>query len=88
MEVFCSKCTYCNFNKYVDSNVDNARMEHALVTELETELSYWDLDQKSRPVRSVYFGGKMYAVVHVHGHPLLIKGQKTNHMLQQEELPA
>ncbi|KAG0215063.1 radical S-adenosyl methionine domain-containing protein 1 [Mortierella sp. GBA43] len=61
MEVFCSKCTYCNFNKYVDSNVDNARMEHALVTELETELSYWDLDQKSRPVRSVYFGGKMYA---------------------------
>ncbi|KAF9982932.1 radical S-adenosyl methionine domain-containing protein 1 [Modicella reniformis] len=32
-------------------------MEHALITELETELVQWGLDQKSRPVRSVYFGG-------------------------------
>ncbi|KAI8605500.1 hypothetical protein EDD21DRAFT_363415 [Dissophora ornata] len=52
-----SKCTYCNFNKYVDPNVDNECMERSLVTELETELAHWSLDQKSRPVRSVYFGG-------------------------------
>lgn len=53
-----SKCTYCNFNKYIDPNVDNDRMEKSLVTELRTELAHWGLDQKSRPIRSVYFGGK------------------------------
>ncbi|KAF9080534.1 hypothetical protein BGX23_001998 [Mortierella sp. AD031] len=52
-----SKCTYCNFNKYVDPNVDNERMERALVTELKSELAYWGLDQGSRPIRSIYFGG-------------------------------
>ncbi|KAG0347998.1 radical S-adenosyl methionine domain-containing protein 1 [Podila humilis] len=51
-----SKCTYCNFNKYVDPNVDNDRMEKALVKELVTELQHWGLD-KTRPVRSIYFGG-------------------------------
>lgn len=53
-----SKCTYCNFNKYVDPNVDNDRMEKSLLKELSTELTHWGLDQKSRPIRSVYFGGK------------------------------
>ncbi|KAF9116938.1 radical S-adenosyl methionine domain-containing protein 1 [Mortierella sp. AM989] len=52
-----SKCTYCNFNKYVDPNIDHERMERSLITELETELAFWGLDQKTRPVRSVYFGG-------------------------------
>ncbi|KAG0265277.1 radical S-adenosyl methionine domain-containing protein 1 [Mortierella polycephala] len=52
-----SKCTYCNFNKYVDPHVDHERMERALVTELESELSSWGLDQRSRPVHSIYFGG-------------------------------
>ncbi|KAF9100980.1 S-adenosyl-L-homocysteine hydrolase, partial [Mortierella sp. GBA35] len=52
------KCTYCNFNKYVDPNVDNERMERALVTELKSELAYWGLDQGSRPIRSIYFGAK------------------------------
>ncbi|KAG0313220.1 hypothetical protein BGZ97_010399, partial [Linnemannia gamsii] len=52
-----SKCTYCNFNKYVDPNVDNERMERALVTELKSELAYWGLDQGNRPIRSIYFGG-------------------------------
>ncbi|KAK3840953.1 MAG: hypothetical protein J3R72DRAFT_446192 [Linnemannia gamsii] len=52
-----SKCTYCNFNKYVDPNVDNERMERALVTELKSELAYWSLDKVKRPIRSIYFGG-------------------------------
>ncbi|KAG0279031.1 radical S-adenosyl methionine domain-containing protein 1 [Linnemannia exigua] len=52
-----SKCTYCNFNKYVDPDVDNNRMERALVTELKSELAYWGLDKVKRPIRSVYFGG-------------------------------
>ncbi|KAG0366751.1 radical S-adenosyl methionine domain-containing protein 1 [Mortierella sp. AD032] len=52
-----SKCTYCNFNKYVDPNVDNERMERALVTELKSELAYWGLDKVKRPIRSIYFGG-------------------------------
>jgi len=54
-----SKCTYCNFNKYVDPKVDHDRMERALVQELETELKHWGFDQQDRrrPVRSVYFGG-------------------------------
>ncbi|KAF9435363.1 radical S-adenosyl methionine domain-containing protein 1 [Entomortierella beljakovae] len=52
-----SKCTYCNFNKYVDPNVDNERMEKSLVAELENELSHWRLNQGKRPIRSVYFGG-------------------------------
>ncbi|KAG0298191.1 radical S-adenosyl methionine domain-containing protein 1 [Linnemannia gamsii] len=51
-----SKCTYCNFNKYVDPNVDNERMERSLVTELKSELAYWGLDQGNRPIRSIYFG--------------------------------
>lgn len=55
-----SKCTYCNFNKYVDPNVDNDRMEKSLVRELSTELAHWGLNQKSRPIRSVYFGGKYH----------------------------
>ncbi|KAG0000669.1 radical S-adenosyl methionine domain-containing protein 1 [Entomortierella chlamydospora] len=52
-----SKCTYCNFNKYVDPHADNERMELSLLKELKTEISYWGLDNKTRPVRSVYFGG-------------------------------
>ncbi|KAH7036664.1 hypothetical protein BKA57DRAFT_475312 [Linnemannia elongata] len=52
-----SKCTYCNFNKYVDPNVDNERMERALVTELKSELVHWGLDHGNRPIRSIYFGG-------------------------------
>ncbi|KAF9122964.1 radical S-adenosyl methionine domain-containing protein 1 [Mortierella sp. 14UC] len=52
-----SKCTYCNFNKYIDPNVDNERMERALVTELKSELAHWGLDHAKRPIRSIYFGG-------------------------------
>ncbi|CAO3569482.1 unnamed protein product [Mortierella alpina] len=52
-----SKCTYCNFNKYIDPHVDNDRMERSLAAELEAELDHWGLDKSRRPVRSVYFGG-------------------------------
>ncbi|KAF9916087.1 radical S-adenosyl methionine domain-containing protein 1 [Lobosporangium transversale] len=52
-----SKCTYCNFNKYVDPLVDHERMQASLLRELKTELKHWNLDQRSRPIRSIYFGG-------------------------------
>ncbi|KAF8978973.1 radical S-adenosyl methionine domain-containing protein 1 [Entomortierella lignicola] len=52
-----SKCTYCNFNKYVDPRADHERMERSLLKELEAEIKYWGLDNKTRPLRSVYFGG-------------------------------
>ncbi|KAF9929062.1 radical S-adenosyl methionine domain-containing protein 1 [Linnemannia zychae] len=31
-------------------------MERALITELKSELTYWSLDQRNRPIRSIYFG--------------------------------
>ncbi|KAF9209478.1 radical S-adenosyl methionine domain-containing protein 1 [Haplosporangium sp. Z 27] len=54
-----SKCTYCNFNKYVDPRADHERMERSLLKELEAEIKYWGLDNKTRPLRSVYFGDQL-----------------------------
>ncbi|KAJ1921003.1 hypothetical protein IWQ60_006855 [Tieghemiomyces parasiticus] len=48
-----SKCTYCDFNKYVDPAVDHKRMSQALETELATSLA----PERGRQIRSVYFGG-------------------------------
>ncbi|KAJ1978273.1 hypothetical protein H4R34_003264 [Dimargaris verticillata] len=48
-----SKCTYCNFNKYVDPHPPVDRLADCLVTELRTSLAA----HPGRPVQSVYFGG-------------------------------
>ncbi|KAJ1970993.1 hypothetical protein H4R35_005532 [Dimargaris xerosporica] len=48
-----SKCTYCNFNKYVDPHPPVDRLADCLVTELRTSLAA----HPGQPIRSVYFGG-------------------------------
>lgn len=51
---YCAKrCTYCNFNKYIKSNVDNIRMTDSLVTETKTLLKLSGVKQ----ITSIFFGG-------------------------------
>ncbi|XP_033748634.1 radical S-adenosyl methionine domain-containing protein 1, mitochondrial-like isoform X1 [Pecten maximus] len=51
---YCSKrCTYCNFNKYINRNVDNERMTKCLTTETKTLI---ESSQVSR-INSIFFGG-------------------------------
>ncbi|XP_014784514.1 radical S-adenosyl methionine domain-containing protein 1, mitochondrial [Octopus bimaculoides] len=51
---YCAKrCTYCNFNKYINSNVDNIRMTDSLVTETKALLKLSGVKQ----ITSIFFGG-------------------------------
>ncbi|XP_038062293.1 radical S-adenosyl methionine domain-containing protein 1, mitochondrial-like [Patiria miniata] len=47
------RCTYCNFNKYIDSNVDHTKMQQCLVREVQTLI---DMSGIKR-IKSVFFGG-------------------------------
>ncbi|KAF9570615.1 radical S-adenosyl methionine domain-containing protein 1 [Mortierella alpina] len=51
-------------------------MERSLVAELETELVHWGLD-KSRPVRSIYFGGGTPSLARVRIFSKLFSGSDT-----------
>ncbi|XP_022093495.1 radical S-adenosyl methionine domain-containing protein 1, mitochondrial-like [Acanthaster planci] len=47
------RCTYCNFNKYIDKVVDHAKMQQCLVQEARTLI-----DQSGiKRIKSVFFGG-------------------------------
>ncbi|OAD03631.1 hypothetical protein MUCCIDRAFT_110504 [Mucor lusitanicus CBS 277.49] len=53
-----SKCTYCNFNKYVNpKDPPHDRLVKAMTTELEYFLNDPRYGLKDRKVHSVYFGG-------------------------------
>ena len=47
------RCTYCNFNKYIDRNVDHERMRQCLVTEARSLISMSGIKR----ITSVFFGG-------------------------------
>ena len=51
---FCeAKCPYCDFNSYVDSNVDAQVWEKALISELDRNAKH----TKGRLLNSIFFGG-------------------------------
>ncbi|XP_076075077.1 radical S-adenosyl methionine domain-containing protein 1, mitochondrial-like [Mytilus galloprovincialis] len=51
---YCAKmCSYCNFNKYIRSDVDNSRMTDCMVKEVETLIKISGITE----IKSVYFGG-------------------------------
>ena len=51
---YCAKrCTYCDFNKYVQSNIDHKRITNCLVTETTTLLNLSGV----KSITSIYFGG-------------------------------
>ena len=51
---FCQRrCTYCNFNKYIDRTTDHDRMRRCLVTETAHLLELSGV----RRVKSIFFGG-------------------------------
>ncbi|KAI9271106.1 coproporphyrinogen III oxidase [Helicostylum pulchrum] len=53
-----SKCTYCNFNKYVNpKDPPHDRLVKAMTTELEYFLNNARYQFKNRKLHSVYFGG-------------------------------
>ncbi|CAB4416677.1 unnamed protein product [Rhizophagus irregularis] len=53
---FCkSKCTYCNFNKYINPKPDHERMKNSLISEIKDYVQKHDM--KGRIIHSVYFGG-------------------------------
>ncbi|KAI7891295.1 coproporphyrinogen III oxidase [Mucor mucedo] len=53
-----SKCTYCNFNKYVNpKEPPHDRLVQAMTTELEYFLNNPRYNFKNRRLHSVYFGG-------------------------------
>ncbi|KAI9014434.1 hypothetical protein CLU79DRAFT_848012 [Phycomyces nitens] len=56
---FCeSKCTYCNFNKYVNPrDPPHDRLVKAMTRELDFYLTDPRFDLKSKKLNSVYFGG-------------------------------
>ncbi|CAG5136572.1 unnamed protein product, partial [Candidula unifasciata] len=47
------RCTYCNFNKYVDKSVDHQRMKACLIKEAETLMGMAGVIE----ITSVFFGG-------------------------------
>ncbi|ORX96100.1 radical SAM enzyme [Basidiobolus meristosporus CBS 931.73] len=49
-----SKCTYCNFNRYINPRPDHDRMEAALISELSDAITR---GYEGRTINSVYFGG-------------------------------
>ncbi|KAI9333892.1 hypothetical protein BD770DRAFT_432324 [Pilaira anomala] len=53
-----SKCTYCNFNKYVNpKDPPHDRLVKAMTTELEYFLTNTRYQFKNRQLHSIYFGG-------------------------------
>ncbi|CAG8507841.1 8904_t:CDS:10 [Funneliformis mosseae] len=50
-----SKCTYCNFNKYINPRPDHERMKKTLISEINHYVQKYDM--KGRIIHSVYFGG-------------------------------
>ncbi|XP_060064220.1 radical S-adenosyl methionine domain-containing protein 1, mitochondrial-like [Ylistrum balloti] len=51
---YCSKrCTYCNFNKYINRDVDNVRMTMCLAKETRTLMEYSGVSR----INSIFFGG-------------------------------
>ncbi|KAF7729954.1 hypothetical protein EC973_003367 [Apophysomyces ossiformis] len=53
-----SKCTYCNFNKYVNPRQPpHDRLLNAMTREIKYYLSNDRYSLKDRPIHSVYFGG-------------------------------
>ncbi|CAO3639698.1 unnamed protein product [Mucor hiemalis] len=53
-----SKCTYCNFNKYVNpKDPPHDRLVEAISSELKYFLTSDRYNMKKRPLHSVYFGG-------------------------------
>ncbi|KAI8327872.1 putative oxygen-independent coproporphyrinogen III oxidase [Chlamydoabsidia padenii] len=52
-----SKCTYCNFNKYVQptATIPDERLKKAMEKEIEYYVERYQLF--SRPIQSIYFGG-------------------------------
>lgn len=52
-----SKCTYCNFNKYINPKPDHERMKNSLISEIKNYVQKHDM--KGRIIHSVYFGGKI-----------------------------
>ncbi|BFZ03566.1 hypothetical protein BsWGS_06605 [Bradybaena similaris] len=47
------RCTYCNFNKYIDKSVDHQRMKSCLIKEAETLMCVAGVKE----ITSVFFGG-------------------------------
>ncbi|XP_013386845.1 radical S-adenosyl methionine domain-containing protein 1, mitochondrial [Lingula anatina] len=51
---YCSKrCTYCNFNKYINNNVDHRRMERCLEKEIQSLTKVSGV----KKIGSIFFGG-------------------------------
>lgn len=52
-----SKCTYCNFNKYVQptATLPDERLKKAMEKEIDYYIDQYQLH--SRPIHSIYFGG-------------------------------
>uniref|UniRef100_A0A0B7AGX1 Radical S-adenosyl methionine domain-containing protein 1, mitochondrial n=1 Tax=Arion vulgaris TaxID=1028688 RepID=A0A0B7AGX1_9EUPU len=47
------RCTYCNFNKYIDKFVDHERMKSCIIKEAETLICMAGVEE----ITSVFFGG-------------------------------
>ena len=63
------RCTYCNFNKYIEPNVDHEKMQQCLVQEARTLIA----GSGVKRIRSVFFGG---------GTPSLAKPQTLQAILE------
>jgi coproporphyrinogen III oxidase-like Fe-S oxidoreductase len=52
-----SKCTYCNFNKYVQpiTTLPDERLKKAMEKEIDYYVNQYQLHP--RPIHSIYFGG-------------------------------
>ncbi|PWA00572.1 hypothetical protein BB558_003372 [Smittium angustum] len=47
------KCNFCNFNKYVDINSPNSKVESSILKEIQHRLR----KERDRRIKSIYFGG-------------------------------
>ncbi|KAI8089115.1 coproporphyrinogen III oxidase [Halteromyces radiatus] len=66
-----SKCTYCNFNKYIQPpQVPEDRLKKAMAKEIQYYVNQYQL--KHRPLHSIYFGG---------GTPSLAKPSTLSYLL-------
>ncbi|ELU03176.1 hypothetical protein CAPTEDRAFT_209904 [Capitella teleta] len=58
---YCEKrCTYCNFNKYINPSVDHERMRKCLVTETQSLLEISGVSL----IKSIFFGGGTPSLAH------------------------
>ncbi|ELT99882.1 hypothetical protein CAPTEDRAFT_158826 [Capitella teleta] len=58
---YCEKrCTYCNFNKYINPSVDHERMRKCLVTETQSLLEI----SRVSLIKSIFFGGGTPSLAH------------------------